>query len=371
MNSIKPVLSVALCFFVLVSCRAQSTLSQLSFESGKTTIILEKIDMKGEDLTLPSDVTLKFANGGCFRNGRIIADNTSISGQKQGIFDQVIISGNWNVKYISTVMFKDMSSLNSLKNVFALASNSVDNVLIVESGSYKVAAGRSKDRILTVPSNTEVIINGTITMVPNDFPSYNIVYLKGENIKLHGNGKIVGDKCTHKGKDGEWGMGITLAGCHNVQINGLTVSDCWGDCIYVGSRSTEVYINNCTLEDGRRQGISITSAGNVLIENCVIANVGGTPPGFAIDIEPNKDDTVDSVIIRNVKSIDCQGGFLTWGGARGCLIDNVQFIDCYVEGASKPAYSFNTTNNIKFVNCTSDKSIPPKVTKCNNFVICE
>lgn len=371
MSKLKIYLSAAVCLLSVISCKAQSTLSQLSFETGGTTLISEKIDMRGQELALPPDVTLKFQNGGCLANGRIIADNTSISGLKQAIFDQVQISGNWNVKYISTDMFKDLSDLNSIKNVFALASGNVDNVLIIESGSYKVAAGCSNDRILNIPSNTEVIMNGIITMLPNDFPSYNIVYLKGENIKLHGNGKIIGDKRTHKGNTGEWGMGITLGGCSNAQIYGLTVSDCWGDCIYIGSKSTDVYVNNCILDNGRRQGISITSAGDVVIENCVISNVSGTPPGFAIDIEPNKNDTVESVIIRNVKAIDCLGGFLTWGGAKGCLIDNVQLQDCYVKGSVKPAYAFNTTNRIDVFNCTSDKNAKPYVKQCKTVNIVE
>lgn len=352
----------------IISCNAQTSLSRLSFKKGKTTIINNVVDMKGEELVLPEDVTLKFEKGGCLKNGKITAANTSIAGFKQGIFDGVKITGQWNVKYISTDMFNnDISSVNYLQNVFALASEKVENVITIPEGNYVVAANSNATTILSVPSNTEVIINGTITMLPNDFTNYYIVGLKGDNIQLHGKGAIVGDKHTHTGSKGEWGMGVHLAKCKNVDIYDLTIRDCWGDCIYIGTESTDVRINNCTLDHGRRQGISITSAGNVLIENCVISNVGGTAPEYAIDIEPNKNDKIESVIIQNVKSIDCKGGFLTWGGAENCLINNVELYDCYVEGATKPDYAFNTSNVVKVVNCTSDRNYKPVNNKCKKF----
>lgn len=353
----------------IISCNAQTTLSKLSFKEGKTTVIKNVVDMKGEVLLLPKNVTLKFEKGGCLKNGSITAANTSITGYKQGVFDGVKIAGEWNVKYIRTDMFKNLSQLNSLQNVFALASEKIDNVILIKEGIYKVAAKRNGETILSVHSNTEVIINGSIMMQPNGFTNYYIVGLKGENIMLHGRGKIIGDKHTHKGTKGEWGMGVLLTQCNNVDIYDLTIKDCWGDCLYIGTKSTNVRINNCTLDHGRRQGISITSAGTVLIENCVISNVGGAAPEYAIDVEPNKNDTVDSVIIRNVKSIDCKGGFLTWGGAKNCVIKNVELYDCYVKGASKPDYAFNTSYSIKVVNCASDRDYKPINNKCKSFKV--
>lgn len=369
MNNLKTYITTLVLILSIISCNAQTSLSRLSFNEGKTTIIKNVVDMKGEELILPKDVTLKFEKGGCLKNGKITAANTSIAGYKQGIFDGVSITGLWNVPYICTDMFKDISPINSLQNVFALASEIVDNVIVIPEGNYEVAASRNGNIILAVPSNTEVIINGTITMLPNDFTNYYIVGLKGENIKLHGKGEIVGDKHTHTGTKGEWGMGVNLAKCKNVDIYDLTIRDCWGDCIYIGTESTDVRINNCTLDHGRRQGISITSAGKVLIENCVISNVGGTAPEYAIDIEPNKNDIIESVIVRNVKSINCKGGFMTWGGAENCTIGNVELYDCYVKGATRPDYAFHTSQNIKLVNCTSERGYKPINNKCITFKI--
>lgn len=366
---VKTYITTLVLMLSIISCNAQTSLSRLTFKEGKTTVIKNVVDMKGEELLLPKDVILKFEKGGCLKNGKITAVNTSIAGYKQNIFDGVKIAGEWNVRYISTEMFNDISLVNSLQNVFALASEKIENVIIIPEGIYKVAANRNVCTILGVPSNTEVIINGTITMLPNDYTNYCIVELKGENIELHGKGEIVGDKHTHTGTKGEWGMGVNLAKCKDVDVYDLTIRDCWGDCIYIGNESTDVRINNCTLNHGRRQGISITSAGKVLIENCVISNVGGTAPEYAIDIEPNKNDIIESVIIRNVKSIDCKGGFLTWGGAENCTINNVELYSCYVEGAFKSDYAFNTSRNVKLVNCTSERGYKPINNKCKSFEV--
>ena len=371
MHNFKTYIATLLLILSIISCNAQTSLPMLSFKKGETTIIKNVIDMKGEELVLPKDVTLKFKKGGCLKNGKITAANTSIAGYKQGIFDGVKIAGEWNVKYISTDMFNDISSLNSLQNVFALASEKVDNVITISEGNYKVAASRNGNTILPVPSNTEVIINGVIIMEPNALISCNIVGLYGRNIRLHGKGEIIGDKHTHIGKTGEWGMGVMIAGCANVDIYDITIKDCWGDCIYIGTESTDVRINNCTLNHGRRQGISITSAGTVVIENCVISNVGGTAPEYAIDIEPNKNDTVESVIIQNVKAIDCKGGFLAWGGASNAGIKNVELYDCYVKGVTENGYAFYMANSIKIENCTSDRKFKPINNECKSFEIIE
>lgn len=347
--------------------------------------------MQGEELILPNNVQLKFEKGACLKNGKITAANTSIAGYKQGIFDEVKIAGEWNVKYISTDMFKDISSVNSLKNVFALVSEKVDNVVTIPGGNYEVAANRNGNTILSVPSNTEVIINGTITMLPNNFTNYYIVGLRGENIQLHGKGEIVGDKHNHIGTQGEWGMGVNLAKCKNVDIYDLTIRDCWGDCIYIGTESTDVRINNCTLIDGRRQGISITSAEKVYISNCRISKVHGTAPQYGIDIEPNKGDVVNNILIENVEIYDCHGGILSYGKAeraqigsivlKGCKIYDcdakypinfqkgisVDVYNCYVDSKDRTAILFQDIEKAWAKNnyLESKNKIPIKILSCN------
>ena len=127
-------------------------------------------------------------------------------------------------------------------------------------------------------------------------------------------------------------MGINVVRGHHVYISGITVKDCWGDCIYVGARSSDVEISKCVLDHGRRQGISITSGKNIHIHNCVITNVGGIPPEYAIDIEPNEADTVSHVIIERVKMENCVGGVMTtvFGRDARSKVFNVKIRNCQI-----------------------------------------
>jgi hypothetical protein len=53
-------------------------------------------------------------------------------------------------------------------------------------------------------------------------------------------------------------------------------------------------------DNNYRQGISVITAKNLLIENCVFKNTGGTAPSAGIDLEPNRsDESLANIIVRN------------------------------------------------------------------------
>ena len=103
----------------------------------------------------------------------------------------------------------------------------------------------------------------------------------------------------------EWRMGIMLLGCKNVRLEGLRIESSGGDGIYLGSSEKrhwceDVVIRNCTCDDNHRQGISVISAENLLIENCVLSNTRGTPPEAGIDFEPDSPhDRIVHCTVRN------------------------------------------------------------------------
>ena len=282
--------------------------SVLGRNEGNRIIIDKNLDLKGCECKIPVGRTLVF-KGGLIKNGILNGKMTKIE-CKGKAFDKVTIKGSWNVPEISTKLFADLSYENSLRDVVALAHPKVKNRIVIERGNYQVRAKKGADVCLSVSSNTDVILNGTIHLVANAYKHYYILNIKGKNIKVRGKGSIIGDRKSHTGKEGEWGMGINLKGAINATISGLTIKDCWGDCIYVGGNSRNVLIEKCKLDHGRRQGISVTKANGVTIRNCTITNVGGTAPEYAIDVEPNRRDSIDNIIIENVTVKDCEGGIL-------------------------------------------------------------
>ena len=312
-------------------------------------LIDDTIDLNNKACLLPPNITLRFKEG-CIQNGTLIGNITKIKTSK-ACFNRVKIEGTWNVPVIKSSMFGDLSYDNALKDVVALANPEIKNKIIIEKGNYQVTAYRNGDVCIPLCSNTDFVLNGTITLTSNNYTNYYIIQAEGNNIKIRGNGVVIGDKHTHTGNKGEWGMGINLVNAHHVSIYGLTIKDCWGDCIYVGTESSNVKIKDCKLDNGRRQGISITSANGVKISNCTISNVYGTAPEYAIDVEPNKDQIVDNVTIKNVSVNNCKGGFLVWGGAPNAKIGTVSIKNCSIETTQKRA--------IQLVKCTY-----AKVNKC-------
>lgn len=69
---------------------------------------------------------------------------------------------------------------------------------------------------------------------------------------------MIGDKELHKGT-----TGVYIRNSNNVLVKDISISDCWGDCLYVGSKSQNINVHNCKLINGRMQGVSITSANRV------------------------------------------------------------------------------------------------------------
>ena len=306
------------------------SIDSLVILQGNEFVIENDIDLQGAVCKIPEGMTLRFA-GGKIRNGQLDGNNTKIQYYGQ-VFENVSIIGSWNVPLIKSSMFADLSYPNALKDVLALASPKVRNTIEIEPGFYTVVAEKNGDVCLRTCSNTELVINGTIQLEPNDYSHYYILQAEGHNIQIRGKGTIIGDKNTHMGSMGEWGMGINIVKGHHVKISGLTVKDCWGDCIYIGSRSSDIEITRCLLNNGRRQGISITSGCNIYIHNCTITDIGGTPPEYAIDIEPNEADTVSNVRIKLVIIENCIGGVMStiYGRDARSKVENIEIRHCQI-----------------------------------------
>ena len=326
-------------------------LKQIIEKGNNNFVIKTLIDLKGKTLSLPENSTLEF-NGGQIKNGTLLGSNTKII--YQGVcFDNIIIKGTWNVPEVSSSMFSDLSPVNSLQNVIALANPDVDNHITIAEGLYVVKSVKDDLECMRIPSNTEIELRGCIVLEPNNFEHYYVVRITGNNVKIKG-GTIIGDKMNHLGTKGEWGMGIFVWDGIDVTISDVRISDCWGDCIYIGGNSDNVLIDNCQLDHGRRQGISITSGKKVEINNCQILDIGGTAPETGIDIEPNAGKNVNIVTIRDVKLINCKGGILAYGYENNANIGNVSVENCAIYGSHKIPLRFYGCDKIFVENSTID-----------------
>ncbi|MCX8037303.1 MAG: right-handed parallel beta-helix repeat-containing protein [Candidatus Sumerlaeia bacterium] len=132
------------------------------------------------------------------------------------------------------------------------------------------------------------------------------------NIRLTGYGAILrmqkADYTTADYQKSEWRHGLSLLGCSDVTICGLTIRDTGGDGIYLGrDRAGSPHCRNIVIRDvlcdnNHRQGISVISAVNLLIEKSAFNNTSGTAPQEGIDFEPNHpDESLADCVVRNCR----------------------------------------------------------------------
>lgn len=321
---------------------------------GRVYIINSTIDLKGEEIIIPNNSTLKFKRNGRIVNGSIVGKDTKMLGLRAACLG-VTIKGTWLVSTIRDSFF-DYSFLSDnevLDNVLALQSSAIRNKIILTKPSYRVVLDDYRKRGLQLKDNAILNMQTTIYLAGNNLSRYAILVV-GNNNKIIG-GEIVGDIDSHvfaEGTTSEWGFGIYLNMVDRVSIIGTRISKCIGDGIYLGggtsnemgdfsSACRNVVITNVVSDNNRRQGISITCADNVLIKNCTFSNTGKTEmisPGCGIDIEPNKGQSVRRIIVKNSrilnnnKLLDASiGGYESIGSK--CNVENILFENCEVTGA--------------------------------------
>jgi hypothetical protein len=130
-----------------------------------------------------------------------------------------------------------------------------------------------------------------------------------ENLTLSGYGATFRmHKADYQGPEytkAEWRHTLSLLSCHSVKVLGLTLAESGGDGIYLGVAKqgvpcSDIVIRDVLCDKNHRQGISVISAENLLIENTVMRETSGTPPMAGIDFEPNEaSERIAKCVMRN------------------------------------------------------------------------
>lgn len=150
------------------------------------------------------------------------------------------------------------------------------------------------------------------------------------------------DYMSEQYKKAEWRSGIYLDSCINVNIYGLTIRDTGGDGVYLGSTGkgygSNVTVKDIVFDNNYRQGISVISAENLLIENCVLKNTSGTGPAAGIDLEPdNPADRLVNVVVRNCVAENNQGPGFAVGTTKLSSESkdlSILFENCYIKSSA-------------------------------------
>lgn len=338
-------------------------LEQININKPNTVYIIRyDFCLGGATITLPKNSTLKF-EGGSIDNGTIIGNNSSIVSDvdKTILGKDLIIEGAWNIEHIYDRWFAFDSSADFLSNqiitnILALSNDNVYNTIHFDAdrtyyfeNTYKGRTNLGDDvrpdywrlnsqeydflRIFTgFTSNTHLIVNNTIQMLPTNQGAYFIFHIESkENITISGTGVINGDAKDHLYTDpfagtnyyGEWGHVLNFRSCNNVVVRDITIGYAFGDGIALGNAA---YNNNGVKEAGlatknvtidavkvlyaRRNGISLGGNNytitNVYFEGNGSDTIKGTAPMAAIDFENDYVDIEPSGLCTNVSMNNCK-----------------------------------------------------------------
>ena len=318
-------------------------------------------DLNGATINLPANSVLQFV-GGSIKNGTLNGNNTVIEADSNAvIFDSVVIEGTWNVEHIydSWFAFNTSPSYVSnqiITNILALSNDDVYNTIHFDAdrtyyfeNTYKGKTNLGDDvkpdywklntsdydflRIFTgFTSNTHLIVNNTIQMLPTNQGAYFVFHIEGKsNIEISGTGTINADAKDHLYTDpfagtdyyGEWGHVFNFRSCNNIVIRDITVGYAFGDALAfsniaynnngtkaAGPATKNVLIDGVKVLYARRNGIALGGNNytitNVYFEGCGSDEIKGTAPMAGIDFENDYTEVEPSGVCSNVSMSSCK-----------------------------------------------------------------
>jgi polygalacturonase len=157
----------------------------------------------------------------------------------------------------------------------------------------------------------------TLKAFPNNSKKYALLTISGaSNVWVTG-GTLEGERDKHRGKSGEWGMGIRIGkDAKSITVANLTARKMWGDGFYVVG-AEDVRFCSVVADGNRRQGLSIIEANGLLVLNSAFKNTHGTRPSAGIDMEPNRESQrIINIRIEKSHFIDNAGAGILVAGKK-------------------------------------------------------
>ncbi|MCX7819684.1 MAG: hypothetical protein N2652_10860 [Kiritimatiellae bacterium] len=179
------------------------------------------------------------------------------------------------------------------------------------------------DSLITVRAVTNVTIRGSgvLRMWPEDYtgPHY---------------------------RPSEWRHAVNLRGAVDVQIEGLRIERSGGDGIYVGAGPSRepcrrVVVRDVVCERNHRQGISVITVDDLLLERVELRGTCGTAPKAGLDVEPNHpwEQVTGCRIVDCVAAENLGGGFVFYLAQLGATSTpvSIRLERCRADRNGRPA----------------------------------
>jgi hypothetical protein len=197
---------------------------------------------------------------------------------------------------------------------------SVERTLLI-TGKCRIDA---KGLDLRRNSHVRFAPGASIKLLPHDTSFYSMFRIWDVNNVLVENAVLDGSKELNAAKpalrENGHGMGFSIAGSTEVTLIAPQTVGCWGDGIYIANSyevpfkySSNIRVVKHHADRCRRQGVSIISGRNIVFENPLWENIGGTQPEAGLDAEPNSNaDVLENIRIVNPVTRNCRYGIIVW-----------------------------------------------------------
>jgi hypothetical protein len=343
------------------------TLEQL--EPNDVVIIDCTIDLEGETVNIPSGVTVVY-EGGFITNGTVnFAGNTTI--------DSELLNNTFTIGGVSPSL-KDatfrfdperwgivegevedniaLENRNILQHTIDMAEElgveifEIDEIDAFFHQEYIWTDAEGYNDIgIHLPSNFHLRMTDDtfLRLQPNFWPrGYFLSVYNKVNVTISG-GNLIGDRYEHDyspindelglpRNTHEWPGIIVISGSENILVENTYMSASTGDALILGASghrtspdtrfNRNVIARGCTMNESRRNNISITDGEDLTIENCFITDAGlgdnpvdannntiitsaGIAPKVGIDIEPFRggDDNGNIIDFEKVERVNITG----------------------------------------------------------------
>lgn len=221
------------------------------------------------------------------------------------------------------------------------------DTVLAPPGTYQIPAGAP---LLLRSGVTYDFRSAALVVEPNAQTHYFGVLAQGvSDFKLM-LGTLQGDRKAHSGEDGEWGHALGILGCSDFTVQGGTISDAWGDGIYLGAdgatQNTNGTLSYLTVYGNRRNNISVISLVGGELDSLTLLFASGSPPQAGLDIEPNAGARARDIVISDVYALGNVGDQIvvsraSIGSDDEAVPQGITFQRCLAQGmGSSEGYGF-------------------------------
>ena len=215
------------------------------YKSGDILIVKKAIDLDGNTINLPSHVHMSFRGCGCFKNGNVNGNNTSMKPTEENVFQNCTITGTWHMKYVNSTMFDvNMDAMMLFRNMSHLSRN----LQLSDNRTYNIDA---KGEEIEAESLIGVGKRKPHIEFHTTDPNVDGIKLSGKNIRIE-NLKITDDYDVRNDEvygENQFTIGNTIAvKSPNRTVENLVIKDC---DFYGGTSSSWVassQVKNCLVK---------------------------------------------------------------------------------------------------------------------------